>query len=401
RRTAELAGGPGVASFAVYEDGATELGRSLALRAAVRAARGELRVASALPETGQQQEGSDVFVDVCGLAPIHAESGFYEAWLVHLVRVPDVAPPDADGHAAWGAITQADADALASMGRGANVPGAVFTRDGNGVDGPELQRGAQPVEDADGAPVDLFDARVLAVPVSLGAFNTLRGQDGHAHTVFDVTTNWTYPLYELAATGGSFGPFSSGGEYAPLGLDGLPLADSRVPGSGPSGVLHATSVDGKTLFGDDPANPRDPDQIGFGKLHEGVPITQPASKERRLRGIPSGLAREILLDAFLRPASSGIPGDLADDEKLFEAYAREVKRFDRNGDGVIQFEEATVNPGPPGSPIHPLFADPRLFLPIASFGYAMVTRELDDGLLAPRFAPLTNAVMLEGPVKGR
>src|SRR5574339_137190 len=55
----------------------------------------------------------DIFTDISGLFVINNESGWYEGWMLHDLRVPPVAAPLADGHAQFGKITQADAAAIA------------------------------------------------------------------------------------------------------------------------------------------------------------------------------------------------------------------------------------------------------------------------------------------------
>ena len=72
----------------------------------------------------------DVFTDIRGLFVINNESGWYEGWMIHDLRVADVAPPDSHGHAPIGKITAEDAARLASMGTGNNTPGHFFTVDG-------------------------------------------------------------------------------------------------------------------------------------------------------------------------------------------------------------------------------------------------------------------------------
>src|SRR5204862_588069 len=80
-------------------------------------------------------------------------------------------------------------------------------------------------------------------------------------------------------------------------------------------------------------------------------------------------------------------------QRLFDAYADEVDRVDQNGDGVISSVEGDVDSASDG------FADnARLFLPATSFNRFAVTREIDDGYLAPRFAPSQRAWILSGPI---
>lgn len=76
---------------------------------------------------------------------------------------------------------------------------------------------------------------------------------------------------------------------------------------------------------------------------------------------------------------------------MFDAYALEVRRVDANGDGVISAVEGDVDTASDG------FADnTRLFLPPTSFHRFAVTREINDGMLAPRFAPSQRAWLLSG-----
>jgi hypothetical protein len=73
---------------------------------------------------------NDVFTDISPLFVINNESGWYEGWMIHDITVPNVAPRRKDGHAQFGTITQRDAELLARMGTGNNVPGHIFTVDG-------------------------------------------------------------------------------------------------------------------------------------------------------------------------------------------------------------------------------------------------------------------------------
>jgi hypothetical protein len=79
--------------------------------------------------------------------------------------------------------------------------------------------------------------------------------------------------------------------------------------------------------------------------------------------------------------------------RLFDAYAAEVARVDQNGDGVVSAVEGDVDSASDG------FADnSRLFLPATIWKRFAVTREIDDGMLAPRFAPSQRAWVLSGNV---
>jgi hypothetical protein len=80
-------------------------------------------------------------------------------------------------------------------------------------------------------------------------------------------------------------------------------------------------------------------------------------------------------------------------QRLFDAYAAEVARIDTNGDGAVSFVEADAEGTSDGGQ-----SNERLYLPATSFDRFAVTREIDDGMLAPRFAPSQRAWVLSGAV---
>jgi hypothetical protein len=307
----------------------------------------------------------DIFMDFSGLFVINNESGWYEGWMISDVRVPRVAPPRADGTAQWGTITRADYDAISAMGSGNNrVIGNFFTFDGNA---PRI-----------GGVNDVFpdparQPNTLPHPVSMGAFNALQQSDVHAYWEFNAGTNWIFPHYELPFTGGVPGTFAAGLQY-----NGLMSLRSVIPGGGPAGMLND-----KLRYGDNPDNPRDPDR---------TEADDPRQLEFRNRFIPSALDQEVLLSAFVRVKS--FKPDVTDvGMRLFMAYAQEVGRVDQNGDGVISFQEANINGFSDGGQ-----SNRRLYLPPSAFNRFAVTREINDGLLAPRFAPFQRAYVLSGSV---
>jgi hypothetical protein len=75
---------------------------------------------------------------------------------------------------------------------------------------------------------------------------------------------------------------------------------------------------------------------------------------------------------------------------LYDAYAKEVAHVDQNGDGVLTFVEADAEEETDG------LSNERLFLPPTVYNRFAVTREINDGLLAPRFAPSQRAYVLSG-----
>src|SRR5947209_521301 len=273
----------------------------------------------------------DIFTDISGLFVINNESGWYEGWMIHDLRVAPVAPSLAGGRPQFGTITAADAAALAAMGDHNNVAGNIFTVDGKTVRFPSA--------------TDHFPDRqsnTVPIQLSMGAWNTLQQSDGHAYWEFNYTTNWIHPLYELPFTGGIPGTFEAGQVGA---------LSSVIPGGGPSGVKNDP-----VHYGDNPNNsgviqasgPRDPDKFD---------AEDDSQREFRQRFIPSGLANEIFLDVYERRASFE-PAVTDFKQRLFDAYAAEVARIDTNGDGVISAEEGDVDTASDG------FQDnSRLFIP--------------------------------------
>ena len=297
----------------------------------------------------------DVFTDIHPLFVINNESGWYEGWMIHDLTVAPIGTARADGHAQFGTILAADAQALRNLGTGNDVPGHLFTTDGRA---PRLPSDSDHFPDVQSNLVPLF--------VSMGAYNAMQQSDVHSYWEFNYTTDWTFPLYELPFTGGIPGSFEMGD---------IGRISSAVPGSGPQGVRNNPVV-----YGDSPFLPRDPDKFDG---------DDDAQREFRDRFIPSGLANEIYLDVYERLASFEPGVDF--ERRLFDAYAAEVDRVDQNGDGVISSVEGDVDSASDG------FEDnARLFLPATSFDRFAVTREIDDGMLAPRFAPSQRAFVLTG-----
>jgi len=307
---------------------------------------------------------NDVFTDISPLFVINNESGWYEGWMIHDITVPSVAPHRPDGHAQFGAITERDAAVLKRMGTGNNVPGNIFTVDGRNPHFPSAS--------------DHFpDVQTNVVPLqeSMGAYTALQQSDVHSYWEFNyLGTNWIHPLYELPFTGGFPENF---GEPAEAFAEGeIGKLQSIVPGSGPRGVQNQPQA-----VGDNPDLPRDPDKFD---------ADVDAQREFRQRGVPSGLANEIYLDVYVRRASFE-PQVRNLQRRLFDAYAAEVARLDQNGDGIISAAEGDIDTPSDGFP-----NNERLFLPPTVFNRFAVTREINDGLLAPRFAPSQRAWALTG-----
>ncbi|HQR38648.1 MAG TPA: hypothetical protein PLF26_09620 [Blastocatellia bacterium] len=319
----------------------------------------------------------DVFTDISGLFVVNNESGWYEGWMIYTLDIGDVAPPRADGTGAqFGKITAEDAAALAAMGIGNNVPGSLFTLDGAA---PRMPTANDHFPDNETNVVSLF--------LSMGTFNALQQSDAHSYWEFNQYTNWVFPLYEEPFTGGFQAEFAQGR---------LGLINSTVPGSGPAGtgpfLPPVTGGNDRRDVGDNPDNPRDPDRALDTSPEDpdrGM-VNNPDHKEKRVRFIPSGLAEEILYDVYERPVSFE-PAVHDPKNRLFLAYAKEVARIDTNGDGIISFTEADLEDTSDGGQ-----PNDRLFIPVTEWTRFAVTREINDGLLAPRFAPSERAWVLSG-----
>jgi hypothetical protein len=308
----------------------------------------------------------DVFTDISPLFVINNESGWYEGWMIHDITIPEVAAPRPDGHAQFGKITQRDAALLARMGAGNNVPGNIFTVDGQPPRFPNA--------------TDHFPDRqtnVVPLHVSMGAYNAMQQSDTHSYWEFNYQgTNWVHPLYELPFTGGLPDDF---GETAEAFQDGeIGKLKSIDPGPGPGGEPNRPQIDG-----DDPNLPRYPDKFDADQGFD-------ARREFRERGVPSGLANEIYLDVYCRLASFE-PQVRHLQQRLFDAYAAEVRRVSGNDDGIVTAARGDVDTSTDGFP-----DNSRLYLSPTVFNRFAVTREINDGLLAPRFAPSQRAWVLTG-----
>src|SRR5437762_5512874 len=112
----------------------------------------------------------DVFTDIHPLFVINNESGWYEGWMIHDLRVAPVAAPRPNGHPQFGTILQVDADQLRTLGTGNDVPGHLFTTDGGAVRFPS---------ESDHFP----DVHGNLVPIylSMGAYNALQQSDVHSY----------------------------------------------------------------------------------------------------------------------------------------------------------------------------------------------------------------------------
>jgi hypothetical protein len=309
---------------------------------------------------------NDVFTDISPLFVINNESGWYEGWMIHDITVPTVAAPRPDGHAQFGTLTQRDAAILQRMGTGNNVAGNIFTVDGQKPHFPSASDHFPDVQ-----------TNVVPLHVSMGAFNAQQQSDVHSYWEFNYQgTNWVHPLYELPFTGGFPDNF---GQAPDTFQDGeIGRLQSTVPGPGPAGEENKPQV-----VGDNPNLPRDPDKFD-------APSGFDNQREFRERGVPSGLANEIYLDVYERPASFE-PQVRNLQQRLFDAYAAEVRRVAGSDDGIITAAQGDIDTATDGFP-----NNERLYLPPTVFNRFAISREINDGLLAPRFAPSQRAWVLTG-----
>jgi hypothetical protein len=314
----------------------------------------------------------DVFTDIRGLFVINNESGWYEGWMIHDLKVAAVAPSSmcdkTSGAAPFGMITAADAAALAKIGSN-NVPGNVFTVDGQA---PHLP-----------SPTDHFPDKVTnVVPInlSMGAYNALQQSDAHNYWEFNYTTNWIHPLYELPFAGGF--PKNAPTDPATTYLDGLIGAmGSLVPGNSPASNNRDSKL--AIMFGDNPDLPRDADKFD---------ADVDSQREFRQRFVPSGIAHEALLNAYQRLASFE-PDVHSIQQRLLDGYKAAVALVDTNGDGIVSAAEGD----PDTANSHcPQGDNTCIYLPARSYNRFAVTREINDGLLGPRFAPSTRGWTMAG-----
>ena len=313
----------------------------------------------------------DVFTDIRGLFVINNESGWYEGWMISDLRVAPVGPTDKRGHASFGTITKDDLKVLATMGHGNNaVSGRYFTVDG---DTPHFP-----------SPSDHFPDRVtnvVPIQLSMGAYNALQQADAHNYWEFNYQTNWIHPLYELPFAGGF--PDHRPTEPADTYRDGELLRFASVV----PGLSIGLNLDRRraVMFGDNPDRPRDPDLFDS---------DNDAQREFRERFIPSALAREVFLNTFERLASFE-PWEHDLTRRLDHAYKAAVALVDTNGDGIISAAEGDIDTN---SGVCATGDNACLFLVPREFDRFAVTREINDGFLAPRFAPSTRGWVLSGNI---
>lgn len=299
--------------------------------------------------------------------------------MIHDLRVADVAAPGEDGRPKFGTITAEDAKRLAAMGKGNNVPGHFFTVDGDAPHAPSRN--------------DHFPDRVtnlVPIQLSMGAYNALQQSDAHQYWEFNYQTNWIHPLYELPFTGGF--PDRRATDPADTFQDGeIGREASIVPGDriGLNRDRRRT-----ILFGDNPNLPRDPDKFD---------ADIDSQREFRERFIPSGIAREVFLNVYERLASFR-PDVHNLEQRLVEGYRAALEVADTNHDGIISAAEGDIDtcnancfPATPSEDC--AVSDSKcLFLPATTYNRFAVTREINDGYIAPRFAPSQRAWVLSGDI---
>jgi hypothetical protein len=145
-------------------------------------------------------------------------------------------------------------------------------------------------------------------------------------------------------------------------------------------------------FGDNPSRPRDPDLFD---------ADDDAQREFRQRFIPSGVAREVFLNVFERLDS--FRPDLDNlQQRLVAGYKAAIAIADADHDGIISAAEADVDtcnancfPATPSDECA-VSDSSCLFLTARTYNRFAVTREINDGYLAPRFAPSQRGWVLSG-----
>ena len=162
----------------------------------------------------------DIFTDIRGLFVINNESGWYEGWMIHDLRVAAGRAARHDGPRA----------VRHDHRRGRRAA----RRDGHRQQraGPHLHRrrqGAARAEPERSLPGQVTN--VVSLQLSMGAYNALQQTDAHSYWEFNYTTNWIHPLYELPFTGGF--PDSSRPSRRHLRTARSACCQSIVPGNEP------------------------------------------------------------------------------------------------------------------------------------------------------------------------
>src|SRR5262249_14128509 len=116
---------------------------------------------------------------------------------------------------------------------------------------------------------------------------------------------------------------------------------------------------------------------------------------------PSGIAREVFLDTFER-LDSFHPHLKNLEARLREAYKAALTVADTNGDGIISAAEGDVDtcnancfPATPSADCA-ISDNSCLYLSPRTYNRFAVTREINDGYIAPRFAPSQRAWVMSG-----
>jgi hypothetical protein len=220
----------------------------------------------------------------------------------------------------------------------------------------------------------------------MGAYNSLQQSDAHNYWEFNYQTNWIHPLYELPFAGGF--PDDDPNQPADTYRDGeIGALQSIVPGNSAGENRNRARA---VAFGDNPDSPRDPDRFDS---------EVDAQREFRERFVPSGIANEAFLNAFER-LSSFEPGEHNLQRRLLDGYRAAVALVDTNHDGIVSAQEGDIDTENPNCPpsAEGVRDNTCIFLLPRTFNRFAVTREINDGLLAPRFAPSTRGWVLSGKV---
>lgn len=107
-----------------------------------------------------------------------------------------------------------------------------------------------------------------------------------------------------------------------------------------------------------------------------------ASHLGAVRGLPSGLAMEILTDLYIRQATVLPEVPAAPQARVEALWQHRVAPLDTDGDGLLGYPDVVGRPG--------------LFLNPLAFQRVVVTREVPSAATVPRGYPSTAAVVLAG-----
>ena len=289
--------------------------------------------------------------------------------MIHDVVVPDAGPLRADGTPQFGMITHDDATALVSHGR--------------------RQQRARPTSSRATAIRRAFRAPAITSPTCsrTSSPSCCRWAPTTASSRATATRTGSSTSTRTGSSRSTSCPSPAASRTSSPTAARLPLVRGprlRALRHRPIGPGFTGGTHDPLLVGDNPNNPRDPDRL----LDTSPSDPDRHGAQRRAQGEAAPLhpqrarqrdhARHLRPRRVLRARRSPSPAPL-------RRVPAEVARVDTggvNGDGILTAVEVDLEDFSDGG-----LSNDRLFIPATQFNRFAVTREINDGLLAPRFAP--------------